>query len=598
MDQQTVSTESIVNDGRIRVENFEFMQSQPPRRFNWLRIDSNDNCNLKCTYCRIPRSSGLIDAVELERFLREKVLGVNNLQFGCGMEPSIDKRLSDLLLMAATTPAKPTNRFVLQTNGTKLHKHDHEKIAQCGLTRLSVSIDSLDEEVHGFQRGGSSVNQIMENLKSFRKNCPAIEIQFVVVVTKQSIASCEALAEFAIELGVTRVAFREMVHVADDTVADPVKVAPLIVPAGEFTALTERLQGKYLNRGTDFAFLPIAQLHQNRLEMRKHVFPADRDGSWQRKRLDLPPTDNCIRNADKPMLTPLKQPDEDTDLLAGKKFFVIRGFMKSGTNWIGRLLNLHPEISCAGEFHWQYVTEPFIRNIDRSKLLREKDGLRHEMWMRLDRMMKECMVMANHPDATWVGDRTPVHIAPTVITDSKIINLIRDGRDVLVSRAHHFFNHPTSIPELARMPDNQQRHQAFQADPEYFLNHPNQLLACEQFVRLTAQAWVQTIEANESAVQELSPERCLEVRYESVHRDTEAVRREMYEFFEVDPELAGPLAFNTQPGFAQESPNKFLRKGAVGDWKNYVTPEVAAVFDEVAGATLLRLGYVDSSDWH
>ena len=280
MNHQPKSTEGPVEDGRIRVENFEFMKSQPPREYKWLRIDANDNCNLKCTYCRIPRSSTLIDAEELELFLREKVLSVESLQIGCGMEPSIDSRLADVMQMASTTRAKPTVRYVLQTNGTRLHRHDHQKMERAGLTRMSVSIDSLDEDVHAFQRGGSSVKQVIVNLEEFRANCPGVEIQFVCVVTKPGLDSCEDLAQFAVDLGATRVAFREMMYVPNDVpndvVADPVKVEPLIVPAGEFELLEERIKSRFSDCGTQIDFLPIQQLHQTRVEMRKQAFPDNK----------------------------------------------------------------------------------------------------------------------------------------------------------------------------------------------------------------------------------------------------------------------------------------------------------------------------------
>ena len=92
--------------------------------------------------------------------------------------------------------------------------------------------------------------------------------------------------------------------------------------------------------------------------------------------------------ADKPFHTPMLQAEPGQDILEGKKFFVVRGFMKSGTNWLCRLLNLHPDISCAGEFHWQNIAGPFVSNLDNSNLFNQKTGLRHEMWMRMDRMMK------------------------------------------------------------------------------------------------------------------------------------------------------------------------------------------------------------------
>jgi molybdenum cofactor biosynthesis enzyme MoaA len=596
MKQQLHSLDAPVEDGRIRVENFEFMKSQPPRIFKWLRIDANDNCNLKCTYCRIPRSSSLIDPVELETFLREKVVSVESLQFGCGMEPTVDSRLADVMQMAASTPAQPTVRFVVQTNGTKLHKHDHQKMAAAGLTRLSVSIDSLNEDVHAFQRGGSSVKQIIANLEEFRDHCPDVEIQFICVVTKASIGCCEDLAEFAVSLGATRVAFREMMHVANDAITDPAKVAPLIVPPGEFEAMTRSVQARFLDQGTHFEFLPINQLHQTRFEMRKHVFPENKHGTWQRKQLEMPPADNFLRSANKPYLIPLDN-DSENDVLDGKQFFVLRGAMKSGLNWVERLLNLHPEISCAGEFHWQNLTAPFIKNIDRSKLLSDKTGLRHEMWMRLDRMMKECIVLANHPNATWVGDRTPVHISPSVVMGSKIINLVRDGRDVLVSRMHQFFSSENSYPQLMHQKENSRRKASFRNNPQFFLNHPEELLGCLDCVREFGKSWATAIVANGQVTRELDDDRCLKIHYETIHRDTESARTILYDFLGVDPSLAGPLARTTQAGFEQETPNQFLRKGAVGDWKNYMTPAAKQAFNEVAGEALIEAGYVKSLDW-
>lgn len=597
MNQHSSNAVAPVEDGRIRVENFAFMKSLPPRVFKFLRIDANDNCNLKCTYCRIPRSSSLIDPNELEQFLNEKVISVQSLQFGCGMEPTIDSRLTDIMLMAASTPAKPSVRYILQTNGTKLHKHDHAKMLRAGLTRLSVSIDSLDEEVHAAQRGGSSIKQVIQNLEEFRRNCPAVDIQIICVVTKASIAGCEQVAEFAIQLGVTRFAFREMMHVDNDPVADPVKVAPLIVPPGEFEAMTERVSARYLNQGTEFVFLPINQLHQNRFNMRKNAFPINEQGHWQRSRLTLHPNDNYQMAADKSVLTPVIEHDADADLLAGKEFFALRGFAKSGTTWAGRILNLHPEISCAGEFNWQNVAQPFLQNLAASYLFTQKAGLRDVMSQRLDRMIKECMVLANHPDAHWVGDRTPVRIDPGVICDGKFIHLIRDGRDVLISRAHQFFSHSRMYPQLDSMPEIQRRRQAFKEDTQFFLKNPDELLDNLDFVRMTAQGWATEVLANQSELESLDPSRWVEIRYESLHKDAERTRRKLYDFFDVDPGLAGPLAFNTLPGFEKESPDSFLRKGIVGDWKHYMTARAKAAFNEEAGEALVQLGYTESTNW-
>ena len=284
-------------------------------------------------------------------------------------------------------------------------------------------------------------------------------------------------------------------------------------------------------------------------------------------------------------------------MIEGKKFFAIRGYMKSGTNWIGRLLNLHPQISCTGEFHWERISGQLIETFNASENLYEQEGLLHKIWQQMDRFIKESMILANDANALWIGDRTPSHIEPTVIVGARVFNLIRDGRDVLISEAHHFFNNPEIYPRFAEMDEMKVRINQFRADSSFFIRNPLELLACEEFVRESAFYWDETICRNQEVI-DGSPElRSMEVRYEKVHRDTEGMRRQMYEFLEVDPDLAEPLKFNTVAGFDKEMPNQFRRKGAVGDWKNYITPQVKAVFNDVAGPTLTRLGYVESLDW-
>lgn len=46
-----------------------------------------------------------------------------------------------------------------------------------------------------------------------------------------------------------------------------------------------------------------------------------------------------------------------------------------------------------------------------------------------------------------------------------------------------------------------------------------------------------------------------------------------------------------------EDSSAFVRKGVVGDWKNYFSAEAARVYDDYAGKLLLELGYEDAPDW-
>ena len=249
---------------RLRVPNFQHLRSQPPTEFGWLRVDANDNCNLKCVYCRVPRSDGMIEAKDLRAFFDENVISVENLQFGCGMEPTIDDRLADLLLLTANSNAKPEKIFGLQTNGLMLHRHDYSKVKASGLNRLTVSMDTMDGDKHKSHRGGSSLNKVLGNLEAFKAACPEIGIHLSAVITKLNVGEMEPLVEFADQLGAQSLFFREMVYIAHDTVVDHKSLAPLVLEKGEFATMEETIKQKYGGRSTHLAFLGKEYLDEYR----------------------------------------------------------------------------------------------------------------------------------------------------------------------------------------------------------------------------------------------------------------------------------------------------------------------------------------------
>ncbi len=47
----------------------------------------------------------------------------------------------------------------------------------------------------------------------------------------------------------------------------------------------------------------------------------------------------------------------------------------------------------------------------------------------------------------------------------------------------------------------------------------------------------------------------------------------------------------------EEIRGTFIRKGVAGDWKNHFSPEAAQIFDDLAGDTLVALGYEPDRSW-
>src|SRR5262245_41727499 len=115
-----------------------------------LRISVTDRCNFRCTYC-MPREvfdagyrflphDAILSFEEIARLARIFVgLGVEKIRL-TGGEPRVRRGLHRLISMLKELKVGLT----LTTNGSLLGKQA-EKLALAGLTRVTVSLDSLDD---------------------------------------------------------------------------------------------------------------------------------------------------------------------------------------------------------------------------------------------------------------------------------------------------------------------------------------------------------------------------------------------------------------------------------------------------------------------
>jgi cyclic pyranopterin phosphate synthase len=129
-----------------------------------LRISVTDRCNFRCTYCMpkeifgpdfafLPRSE-VLTFEEIERVARVFVeLGVEKLRI-TGGEPLVRRDLPVLIGMLAgiSTPAGESVDLTLTTNGSSLRRLARP-LADAGLQRVTVSLDSLDDEVFRAMNG-------------------------------------------------------------------------------------------------------------------------------------------------------------------------------------------------------------------------------------------------------------------------------------------------------------------------------------------------------------------------------------------------------------------------------------------------------------
>lgn len=154
-----------------------------------LRISVTDRCNFRCTYCmpaeifherfEFLSKQKLLSFEEIERVTRLIVeSGAVKLRL-TGGEPLVRQEIEKLVEMLAQLDG--VEDLAMTTNAVLLTKKA-QLIADAGLQRVTVSLDSLDEEVFQHMNGGrATVADVLEGLEAAeRADLTPIKVNTVV----------------------------------------------------------------------------------------------------------------------------------------------------------------------------------------------------------------------------------------------------------------------------------------------------------------------------------------------------------------------------------------------------------------------------------
>ncbi len=137
-----------------------------------LRISVLDQCNLRCPYCmpedefhadfEFLRRSERLSYAEILRVARAAAgLGVSKMRL-TGGEPLLDKKLPELVRGLAAIPG--VDDLALTTNGMLLAPVA-QALRNAGLHRVTVSLDSLDEDVFRHMSGArGNVGKVLDGI--------------------------------------------------------------------------------------------------------------------------------------------------------------------------------------------------------------------------------------------------------------------------------------------------------------------------------------------------------------------------------------------------------------------------------------------------
>ena len=316
-------------------------------------------------------------------------------------------------------------------------------------------------------------------------------------------------------------------------------------------------------------------------------------------------------------------------------FFIV-GSGKSGTTWLMRMLNAHPEILCKGEgrlfnreWHRKDLEKPdaplpprsLYGSLWASQDLRQwmertvwgKNGDAEALLNKMTRTAIDHVFDRNlaksklaRSDGRIVGDKTPflpganvVEEIANVYPEAKVIHIIRDGRDVEVSWAHHRWNKATDRGGAQVLTSGEiERRRAFEGNDSRLIEELG--MFDDKELRRRARAWTETVGGAVEAGPRLLGDNYAEVRYESLLEDAPAELRRLLELLgastneDIVQRCVQTTTFEILSGgrrSGEEDPASFLRKGVAGDWKRAFTRKDRQAYEEEAGDLLAELGY-------
>lgn len=137
------------------------------RKIEYVRLSVTDKCDLRCFYC-LPKGfkdfeepAHWLSFDEIERVIGAfGALGVSRIRI-TGGEPLVRKNLPQLAARLSALPG--IEDLSLSTNATQLQKQAMA-LRQAGVTRLNVSLDSLDKTRFQEITGGGKLEQALEGL--------------------------------------------------------------------------------------------------------------------------------------------------------------------------------------------------------------------------------------------------------------------------------------------------------------------------------------------------------------------------------------------------------------------------------------------------
>ena len=317
-----------------------------------------------------------------------------------------------------------------------------------------------------------------------------------------------------------------------------------------------------------------------------------------------------------PVIT-LEEVAEIKQFFPREKFFIF-GHARSGTTLLLRLVRLHPEVHGNYQAHF-FTRQPLLKSLVNTPEAEEWLTRKSNRWNQgrdlSPLVLRSAADFIMERDAARagkmiVGDKSPsstihgqaVRDMHAVYPDDKLVYIVRDGRDVLVSERFRNF------VEESKFLSAEDKHiiADLQKDQSAFTNGTRSIFT-ETFIRRVAGGWVKNLQETEDEGRRLFGENYFGMRYEDLLSVPFEEMSKLWNFLgvkAVDPSLREEIKAEMSSNPDEEWQAKrnegiasFLPKGQAGNWRRLFTEKDKSIFKEVAGEMLVKWKYEKDLNW-
>ncbi len=300
-----------------------------------------------------------------------------------------------------------------------------------------------------------------------------------------------------------------------------------------------------------------------------------------------------------------------------EKFFIF-GHARSGTTLLMRLVRLHPDVHCNYQAHF-FTRYPLLKSLvntpDAEEWLARKSNRWNQGRDLSPLVLRAAADFILERDATRagkmiVGDKSPsstihgqaVRDMHAVYPDAKLVYIVRDGRDVLISERFRNFVEESKFLTA----EDKRIIEDLRKDQNQFTNGTRSIFT-ETFIRRVAKGWVANLTETENEAHRLFGENYFGMRYEDLLSTPFDEMSKLWKFLgvkKVNKSLAKDIQSEMSSNPDEEwqaqrngDISSFLPKGQAGNWSRLFTARDKAIFKEVAGEMLVKWKYEKDLDW-